>query len=67
MILRNLLIQSSPVKDIEGSKLLIKNNNLMDCGKDKQIHQLNKLCDETLEWNCLGKFRWDSFNLIIFL
>ena len=51
MILRNLLIQSSPVKDMEDSKLLIKNNNLMDCNKDKRIHQLNKLCDETLERN----------------
>lgn len=51
MILSNLLIQSSPVKDMEGSKLLIKNNNRMDCNKDKRIHQLNKLCDETLERN----------------
>ena len=23
----------------------------MDCNKDKRIHQLNKLCDETLERN----------------
>ena len=51
MVLSNLLIQSSPVKDMEDFKLLIKNNNLMDCNKDKRIHQLNKLCDETLERN----------------